>query len=85
LQAKAVTGDSFRKPKVFHRSRRHPPKPVELGAEYDVDINEVSERGDGIARVERFIIFVPDTKIGDHVRIRITRISTKIAEAQVVK
>jgi predicted RNA-binding protein with TRAM domain len=38
-----------------------------------------------MARIERFIIFVPNTKIGDHVRIRITRVSTKIAEAKIVK
>jgi predicted RNA-binding protein with TRAM domain len=74
-----------RRENEYRGSRRHPPKPVKMGEEYEVDINEVSQRGEGIARVERFIVFVPDTKIGDHVRVRITRISTKIAEAEKIE
>ena len=31
------------------------PKPVEVGKEYDVQITELSRKGDGIARVERFV------------------------------
>ena len=37
-------------------------KPVEEGKEYEVDIKETSRRGDGVARVEGFVIFVPETK-----------------------
>ncbi len=74
-----------RRENEFRGSRRHPPKPVKMGEEYEVDIKEVSQRGDGITRVEGFIVFVADTKMGDHVRIRITRISTKIAEAEKVE
>lgn len=64
--------------------RRFPPKPVEIGKEYDVEILETSRRGEGIARIKGLVCFVPDTKPGDHVRIRITRISRKFAEAEVV-
>jgi predicted RNA-binding protein with TRAM domain len=62
-----------------------PPKPVELGKEYDVDIEEVSRLGQGIARIKGFVIFVPDTKSGDRVRVKITRISQRFAEAEVVR
>jgi tRNA/tmRNA/rRNA uracil-C5-methylase (TrmA/RlmC/RlmD family) len=34
------------------------PKPVEAGKEYDVQITEISRKGDGIARVQGFVIFV---------------------------
>src|SRR4030095_2041376 len=34
------------------------PKPVEVGKEYDVQITELSRKGDGIARIQRFVIFV---------------------------
>jgi hypothetical protein len=34
------------------------PKPVEVGKEYDVDITELSRRGDGVAKIQGFIIFV---------------------------
>lgn len=64
--------------------RRFPPKPVEMGKEYDVDIQETSRRGDGIARIKGLVTFVPETKPGDKVRIRITRISRRFAEGEVV-
>ena len=65
--------------------RRFPPKPVKIGEEYEVDITETSQRGDGIARIEGLVVFVPKGKTGDHLRIRITRISRKFAEADVVE
>lgn len=69
----------------FRGPRRFPPKPVEMGREYEVDIKEMSQRGDGIARIEGFVVFVPGTKLDDHVRIRVTRISRKFAEAELVE
>jgi len=63
---------------------RFPPKPVELGKEYDVEIQETSRRGEGIARIKGLVCFVPNAKSGEHVRIRITRISRRFAEAEVV-
>jgi predicted RNA-binding protein with TRAM domain len=68
----------------FRGGGRFPPKPVEIGKEYEVDIQELSRRGEGIARIEGFVIFVPNTKQGDHVKIKVTRISRRFAEAQVV-
>ena len=67
------------------RGGREPPKPVKIGEEYEVEITESSQRGDGIARIEGLVVFVPKTKTGDHVRIRITRISRKFAEAELVE
>ncbi|MEM2321243.1 MAG: TRAM domain-containing protein [Candidatus Bathyarchaeia archaeon] len=66
------------------RGRRFPPKPVELGKEYDVEVREVSKRGDGVARIQGLVTFIPNAKPGDHVRVRITRIGRKFAEAEVV-
>ena len=63
--------------------RPFPPKPVELGKEYDVEIEETSRRGEGIARIKGLVTFVPNTKPGDRVRIKITRISRRFAEAEV--
>lgn len=64
---------------------RFPPKPVEMGKEYEVDISETSRRGEGIARIQGLVTFIPNTKPGDHVKIRITRISRRFAEAEVVE
>jgi len=64
--------------------RRFPPKPVEIGKEYDVKIEETSRRGEGIARIKGLVTFIPNAKPGENVRIRITRISQRFAEAELV-
>lgn len=64
--------------------RQFPPKPVELGKEYDVEVREVSKRGDGVARIQGLVTFIPNAKPGDHVRVKITRISRRFAEAEIV-
>ncbi len=78
-------GREEREESGFRGPRRFPPKPVNMGAEYEVDIKEMSQRGDGIARVEGFVVFVPKAKMGEHVRIRVTRISRKFAEAELIE
>ena len=65
--------------------RPFPPKPVEIGKEYDVEVQETSQRGEGIARIKGLVTFIPNAKPGDRVRIRITRISRRFAEAEIVQ
>lgn len=60
-------------------------KPVEEGKEYEVDIKETSRRGEGIARIEGFVIFVPNTKPSDHVKVKITRVANRFAQGEVVQ
>jgi len=60
------------------------PCPVEVGKDYEVEISETSRRGEGIARIKGFVVFVPETKPGDHVTIRINRIGRRCANATVV-
>ena len=59
-------------------------KPVEVEKEYDVEISELSRRGDGLARVEGFVVFVPKTKLGDKVHIKITRVAERFAIGEVI-
>lgn len=61
------------------------PCPVEMGKEYEVDIKETSRQGEGIARIQGFVIFVPNAKPGDHLKIRVTRIGNRSANAEIVK
>ena len=61
---------------------RRPSSPVKVGEEHEVTIEEVSRRGDGIAKIQGFVIFVPRTKVGDKVKIRITRVSSRYATAE---
>ncbi|MCP8315865.1 MAG: TRAM domain-containing protein [archaeon] len=69
----------------FGGPRSFKPKPVEVGKEYDVTITEISRRGDGIAKIEGFIIFVSGAKEGQKVRIRITQVGNRYANGQIVE
>jgi len=60
-------------------------KPVEEGREYDVEIKEISRRGDGVARVEGFVVFVPQTKPGEKVKVKIKTVGARFATGEVVK
>ena len=55
--------------------------PVKVGDEIDVKIEAVGEKGDGIAKVEGFVLFVPSTKEGEECRVRITRVLRKVGFA----
>ncbi|MCS7374089.1 MAG: TRAM domain-containing protein [archaeon GB-1845-036] len=69
---------------MYGRRRPMGPKPVELGKTYEVDVTEQSRRGDGIARIQGFVIFIPGTRKGDHVKIVITSVRSRFATAKVV-
>ena len=68
--------------KRFGGPRIDLPKPVNVGEEYDVEINEVGSRGDGIARVKNFVVFIPNTKKGEkaHIKIKDVRMRFAIGE-----
>ena len=55
--------------------------PVSAGAVHDVTIEGIAREGDEIARIQGFVIFVPGTKVGDHVKIKIEKVLRKFAIA----
>jgi predicted RNA-binding protein with TRAM domain len=61
------------------------PKPVEVGKEYDVTISDVSRRGDGIAKIDGFVIFIAGGKQGQSARIKVTQVSNRYAMGTVVE
>lgn len=58
--------------------------PVREGDELDVRIEAVGEKGDGIAKKQGFVLFVPNTKEGDEVRVKVTRVLTNVGFADVL-
>ena len=58
---------------------------VEEGEVYDVTIQDIARQGDGITRIDGFVIFVPGTKVGDEVRIKIERVLPKYGFASLFK
>ncbi len=45
----------------------------------------MSPKGEGIVKNQSFVIYVDDAKVGDHVKVKITRVTDKAANAQVIK
>jgi predicted RNA-binding protein with TRAM domain len=63
-----------------------PAAPVEVGDERTVEIETIGEQGDGIARVERgFVIIVPETDVGERVRVEVTDVKQSVAFATVLE
>lgn len=58
--------------------------PVREGEEFDVMIEAVGEKGDGIAKKDGFVLFIPNTKAGESKRIRVTRVLSKVGFAEVI-
>ncbi len=59
-------------------------KPVEAGKEYKVRIIDRSERGEGVARIEGFIVFVRGAKPGEEVRIKVTNVGARAATGELI-
>ncbi len=59
--------------------------PVKSGETYEVSINAVGEKGDGIARVKGFVLFVPSVKKGDYVKIKVTKVLKNVGFAEVLE
>ena len=66
------------------RPRYDLPKPVKVGEEYDVEISEVGSRGDGIARIKNFVVFVSGAKMGEKIKVKITDVRGRFATAEKV-
>ncbi len=62
------------------------PSPVNAGEEHEIDIESMSKRGDaGVGRIQGLVIFVPNTKVGDKVKVKITRVGRGYATAELVE
>jgi len=60
--------------------------PVSVGEHRIVEIDEIGDKGDGLARVERgFVVIVPETEVGDRVRIKINHVNKTVAFGDVVE
>ncbi len=58
------------------------PKPVKVGDELEVSIEAVASKGDGIAKKDGFVIFVPGAKSGENIKVRVTNVKRTCAEAE---
>ena len=70
---------------VFQSGTRQTTCPVEEGKIYEAKIEDMGREGDGLARIQNFVVFIPGTKVGDQVKVKITRVLRRMAFGEVVK
>ena len=58
--------------------------PVKVGDELEVVIEAVGVKGDGIAKKDGFVLFVPNAKAGQKIKIRVTKVLRKVGFAEAV-
>jgi len=58
--------------------------PVKVGDELDVTVEAVGEKGDGLAKKNGFVLFIPGVKEGQQVKIRVTKVLRKVGFAEVI-
>lgn len=54
-------------------------RPVEEGKEYEVTIDAKGAKGDGIAHIEGFVLFIPNVNVGEKVKVKITVVKRTFA------
>lgn len=61
------------------------PVPVKEGEEYEIVIESIGKKGDGIGKVDGFVVIVPDTKKGDKVKVLISAVRGAVSFGKVVE
>ncbi|OUJ18724.1 23S rRNA U2552 (ribose-2'-O)-methylase RlmE/FtsJ [Methanonatronarchaeum thermophilum] len=59
--------------------------PVEKGDIAKVEVLDQGHQGDGIAKIKDFVIFVPNTTVGDFVKIEITEVTDRYAKSKKIE
>ena len=75
---------SYRRGRFGGGNRFGGPKPVESGKEYDVQVTEISRKGDGVARIQGFIVFVKGGRVGQKTKVRVTHVGDRFATAETI-
>ncbi|PTD94019.1 23S rRNA (uridine(2552)-2'-O)-methyltransferase [archaeon SCG-AAA382B04] len=57
-------------------------KPIEKGETYQVEIVDKGKKGDGIAKIDDFVVFVPGAEKGEVLEVRITDIKDNYAKSK---
>jgi predicted RNA-binding protein with TRAM domain len=58
--------------------------PVKMGDEINVKIEAVGEKGDGIAKIKGFVIFVPNTQKDQECKVRVNKVLRKVGFGEVI-
>ena len=69
----------------YGRDERENSAPINEGEEYDVKIEDLGRDGDGITRIEGFVVFVSGAKVGDEVKIKVNSVRRNFGFAEIVE
>jgi len=53
--------------------------PVKEGETYQVKIESIGREGDGIAKIDGFVVFIPGAQVGDELDVRINKVTRRVA------
>jgi predicted RNA-binding protein with TRAM domain len=59
--------------------------PVEVGDELEVNITDICPNGDGMSKIQGYVIQVPKAKPRERVKVKINRVGEKLANGEIVK
>ena len=60
-------------------------KPVSEGEITEVEVEDLGSKGDGIARKQGFVIFVPGGEVGETYEVEVTSVGRKFAFAEIAE
>ena len=60
-------------------------QPIQEGDIVDLTIESTGAKGDGIAKIDNFVVIVPGVQEGETVKVKITRVLKKMAFGEVVE
>jgi predicted RNA-binding protein with TRAM domain len=68
---------------IMRNSNTNPP--VSVGDEINVRIESLGEKGDGVAKINGFVIFVKNVSQGDNLKIKVTKVLSKVGFGDVIE
>jgi predicted RNA-binding protein with TRAM domain len=61
------------------------PCPFEVGDELEVNITDLCPNGDGMSKIQGFVIQVPKAKPRERVKVKINQVGKKTAIGEIIK
>jgi predicted RNA-binding protein with TRAM domain len=59
--------------------------PVELGQELEITITDICPSGDGMSKIQGYVIVVPKAKPRDQIKVKIMQVGEKAAIGEIIK
>lgn len=59
-------------------------QPVKVGDEVDIEVENIGEKGDGVARYKKFVIIVPNGEIEKKYKVKIKKVFNTWALSEII-